>query len=90
MIVPFFPLSEEHGGYKNFGRAQPSLLSCASGQIKEFPISLGKILGKQLIFSGGGYFRLMPFWAIQKLTNQTDYVMTYFHPRDFDVDQPVL
>jgi polysaccharide deacetylase family protein (PEP-CTERM system associated) len=85
-----FPIERGHGGYKNFGRARPSLLGCASGQIKEFPISLGNILGKKLVFSGGGYFRLMPFWAIQKLTNQTDYMMTYFHPRDFDVDQPVL
>jgi polysaccharide deacetylase family protein (PEP-CTERM system associated) len=85
-----FPAERGHGGYENFGRAQPSVLSCAAGQIKEFPISLGRIFGRNIVFSGGGYFRLLPYRIIQRLTNRSDYVMTYFHPRDFDADQPVL
>lgn len=32
----------------------------------------------------------MPLCVIQSLTKQTNYVMTYFHPRDFDSEQPVL
>jgi polysaccharide deacetylase family protein (PEP-CTERM system associated) len=85
-----FPEERGHGGYKNFGSTKPSILGCSTGRIKEFPISLGKLLGKNLVFSGGGYFRLLPFWVIQDLTDQADYVMSYFHPRDFDADQPVL
>lgn len=85
-----FPAERGHGGYENFGRAQPSVLSCAAGKIKEFPISLGRVLGRNIVFSGGGYFRLLPYRIIQRLTNRSDYVMTYFHPRDFDADQPVL
>jgi polysaccharide deacetylase family protein (PEP-CTERM system associated) len=85
-----FPAERGHGGYADFGRAQPSVLDCAAGRIKEFPISLGKVLGKDIVFSGGGYFRLLPFWMIQRLTRRSDYVMTYFHPRDFDAGQPVL
>lgn len=85
-----FPAERGHGGYENFGRAQPTVLGCAGGKLKEFPISLGRILGKDIVFSGGGYFRLLPYWIIQKLTKRADYVMTYFHPRDFDAGQPVL
>lgn len=85
-----FPAERGHGGYEDFGSAQPSLLNCPAGKMKEFPISLGQVLGKNIVFSGGGYFRLMPFWMIRRLTSRSDYVMTYFHPRDFDADQPVL
>ncbi len=85
-----FPAERGHGGYEDFGSAQPSLLNCPAGKMKEFPISLGQVLGKNIVFSGGGYFRLMPFWMIRRLTSQSDYVMTYFHPRDFDANQPVL
>ena len=85
-----FPAARGHGGYEDFGRAQPAILDCAGGTLKEFPISLGRLLGKDIVFSGGGYFRLLPYQIIQHLTNQTDYLMTYFHPRDFDAGQPVL
>ncbi|MDQ6981829.1 MAG: polysaccharide deacetylase family protein [Mariprofundus sp.] len=85
-----FPTARGHGGYEGFGPAQPSLLACRGGELKEFPISLGRFLGKEIVFSGGGYFRLLPYRTIQRLTRQADYVMTYFHPRDFDAEQPVL
>jgi polysaccharide deacetylase family protein (PEP-CTERM system associated) len=85
-----FPASRGHGGFADFGSAQPSLIECGGGVLKEFPISLGSILGKQIVFSGGGYFRLLPYFLIQRMTSNSDYLMTYFHPRDFDVDQPVL
>ena len=85
-----FPVERGHGGYENFGPARPSVLGCKSGKLKEFPISLGRVFGKSVVFSGGGYFRLLPYWMIQRLTMQSDYVMTYFHPRDFDADQPML
>lgn len=85
-----FPAKRSHGGYDNFGSAHPSLVKCSKGEIKEFPISLGEALSKKFVFSGGGYFRLLPYTAIQHLTQQSDYVMTYFHPRDFDARQPRL
>lgn len=85
-----FPAARGHGGYEDFGRAQPSVLGCPGGKLKEFPVSLGRVLGKDIVFSGGGYFRLLPYWMIRRLTRRADYVMTYFHPRDFDAGQPVL
>ena len=58
--------------------------------LKEFPISLGKILGREIVFSGGGYFRVMPWCILRKLTSDSDYVLSYFHPSDFDPEQPQM
>jgi hypothetical protein len=58
--------------------------------VKEMPINLVNFLGKEMIFSGGGYFRLLPYTLIKQMMNKSDYVMTYFHPRDFDKDQPMI
>lgn len=85
-----FPAARGHGGFADFGTAKPAIIECAGGTLKEFPISLGSMMGKQFVFSGGGYFRLLPYWLIQRLTLESDYLMTYFHPRDFDAGQPVL
>lgn len=43
-----------------------------------------------MIFSGGGYFRVIPYWLIRHMMRQSNYVKTYFHPRDFDPDQPII
>ena len=43
-----------------------------------------------MVFSGGGYFRLLPLPLLQSLWRRSGYTMTYFHPRDFEADQPYL
>lgn len=85
-----FPASRAHGGFRNFPSNKPALVSFNSQLIKEFPINTFKIFGKSIIFSGGGYFRLMPYPIIKELTNKSDYIMSYFHPRDFDQYQPII
>ena len=55
------------------------------------PVTLGKVFGKKLIYSGGGYFRLLPYSLIKKQTMENAaYNMAYIHPRDLDGGQPVL
>jgi hypothetical protein len=56
----------------------------------EFPMNTGSFAGRRFVFSGGGYFRLLPYGLIRHLMGKSDYAMTYFHPRDFDPGQPVL
>ena len=56
----------------------------------ELPINYTTVFNKSIIFSGGGYFRLFPYALIKKWTKQSDYVMSYLHPRDFDAEQPVI
>lgn len=86
-----FPASRAHGGLPGFSHARPCLLSNPNGtRLRSFPMNLGHIGPVALVFSGGGYFRLTPEPILNRLFDQNDYVMTYFHPRDFDSEQPVL
>ena len=85
-----FPSSRAHGGMPTFKGTEPSILKYNGVLMKEFPISSSKIFGKTTVFSGGGYFRLFPYFLIKELTKKSDYNMTYFHPRDFDIGQPVI
>jgi hypothetical protein len=85
-----FPARRAHGGFPNFGSARPLRIHTPSGELKEFPMSTAELAGRRLVFSGGGYFRLLPLGLLQRLWRRSDYTMTYFHPRDFEPDQPYL
>ena len=85
-----FPASRAHGGFPDFGQAGPAIVRCSLGSIREFPMNTMNLFGRPLVFSGGGYFRLLPYWLIRRWTADSAYVMTYFHPRDFDPGQPVI
>jgi polysaccharide deacetylase family protein (PEP-CTERM system associated) len=85
-----FPAERSHGGFAQFGHAEPCWIDIDGMRMKEFPINLSSFAGKNLIFSGGGYFRLFPFPLLDIMTQNSDYVMTYFHPRDFDAEQPMV
>jgi polysaccharide deacetylase family protein (PEP-CTERM system associated) len=86
-----FPANHDYGGFPSFGQAEPVLLLLANGAtLKEFPINMIKFMGKDLVFSGGGFFRLFPYALIKKWSQQSPYLMTYFHTRDFDPGQPMI
>jgi hypothetical protein len=85
-----FPAKRAHGGFVEFGHAEPCWIEINGQKIKEFPINLYNGLGIPTIFSGGGYFRILPYFALDFLTKNADYMMTYFHPRDFDAGQPMI
>jgi polysaccharide deacetylase family protein (PEP-CTERM system associated) len=85
-----FPARRTHGGFERFGHAEPAIVKRGDATIKEFPINLYEFMGRNLIFSGGGYFRLLPYPLIKMMMKHSDYVMTYFHPRDFDAGQPMI
>lgn len=85
-----FPAGRAHGGLPSFSKAIPSILSYKGVQIKEFPINTTNTPFGPWIFSGGGYFRLTPYKLIKHWTLNSNYIMTYFHPRDFDPEQPMI
>lgn len=85
-----FPAARSHGGFASFGHAEPAIVDINGIRLKEFPINLYEFAGRNMIFSGGGYFRLLPYWMIKYMMKRSDYVMTYFHPRDFDAEQPMI
>lgn len=85
-----FPAHHAHGGMPSYRQVVPSVVRYNGCEIKEFPVSVKKMAGKNIIFSGGGYFRLFPYFLIKKWSSGQPYLMSYIHPRDLDAGQPVV
>lgn len=77
-----FPASRSFGGFAHFGSKTPCLVDYNDIQIKEFPICTAKLLGKEMAYSGGGYFRFFPLGFVEKEMKRSPYVMCYFHIGD--------
>jgi len=85
-----FPARRENGGFRNFNAQGPVKLKFNNFEIKEFPMSTNSFFGNRFTTTGGGYFRFFPYFVIRNLVQMSQYTMTYFHPRDFDEEQPML
>lgn len=86
-----FPAHHAHGGMPSYGKGEPALLKYNDAVIKELPISTKEILNHHLIYSGGGYFRLFPYWLIRRWAKEdADFLLSYIHPRDLDAGQPMV
>ena len=85
-----FPATREDGGFDDFSESTPSIIRYNGTQIKEFPMSINNFLGRKFTVTGGGYFRFFPYRLIRRIIADSNYTMTYFHPRDFDPKQPIL
>lgn len=88
-----YPGKHGHGGHQNFSSAPVTVRFEKSDRtLKEFPVSVTRVFGKQMCFSGGGYLRLLPYFIIKNkimgFNTQKRPVMIYLHPRDFDPDTP--
>jgi len=79
-----YPAVRDFGGFSNFNASEPCVVNIGSTAIKEFPISLTNVAGKQLAYSGGGYFRFFPSWFIRNTMKRSNYNMTYFHIGDLE------
>jgi len=85
-----FPAVRAHGGMPSFPCNFPCLVQHNGVTIKEFPISYNHLAGIRTVLTGGGYFRFWPYNVIRHFTQKSPYIMSYFHPRDFDLRQPLL
>lgn len=77
-----FPTNRAFGGFKGFPQDTPCVISHEGSQLREFPICLTKVLGKTTAYSGGGYFRILPYWLVSKTMRRRDYNICYFHLND--------
>jgi hypothetical protein len=70
----------------------PFQFSTRSGVLMtEFPIVHGHLLGHQVPFCGGGYFRLLPLDATLFFFNRLPLPgVFYIHPRDLDPGLPPI
>ena len=77
-----FPAQRDFGGFASFPTDNPTKISYNGAVLKEFPICLTKLMGKEIAYSGGGYFRFFPLKFIQNRIDESQYIMTYFHIGD--------
>jgi polysaccharide deacetylase family protein (PEP-CTERM system associated) len=82
-----FPARRSYGGIAGFDSTQPCKVVYQGSVLKEFPISITSIAGRNIAYSGGGYFRMLPYGLIARVAARSDYVMSYFHLMDFDKQQ---
>lgn len=79
-----FPGARDFGGFPNFTEQSPCIIEYNGISINEFPIPLYDLplIHKQLAYSGGGYFRLLPLWFVKNQMKKSTYNMCYFHIED--------
>lgn len=87
-----FPGVRDFGGFPNFAEQKPCIIECNGIRINEFPIPLYSlpVLNKQIAYSGGGYFRLLPLWFVKKRMESFPYNMCYFHIDDLLTEKTKL
>lgn len=87
-----FSSNRAHGGFAEISYQEPFSIDCGKSQpIIEFPTIPSNLIGLSVVCTGGGYFRLCPDFLRKSLQRDMDkYSMWYFHPRDFDCEQPRL
>lgn len=79
-----FPGVRDFGGFPSFNEQQPCKIEYNGCELNEFPIPLYRlpVIGKDLAYSGGGYFRLLPLSFVKSRLNANNYNMCYFHIED--------
>jgi polysaccharide deacetylase family protein (PEP-CTERM system associated) len=91
-----FPVIHDRYGIPNAPR-QPFLAVGHNRELLELPLLTCRIGGMNLPVAGGGYFRLFPLSIMRRGLRQASravqtyaLAMLYFHPWEFDPDQPRL
>lgn len=77
-----FPTARDFGGFANFGQKTPCVVEYQGIRVKEFPLCTAKVIGKEVAYSGGGYFRFFPLGFIEREIRKAPYAMCYFHIGD--------
>jgi len=86
-----FPVKNWRYGIADFD-PRPQRIDTAKGAIYELPISIRKVLGKNLPVTGGAYFRLYPYALTRANMKASEREGTpvnfYLHPWELDPDHP--
>ena len=77
-----FPAARDFGGFPAFASQVPCTVRYGGIELKEYPISMTRFVGRQMAYSGGGYFRFFPLGFVRKQMAKSDYTMCYFHIND--------
>ena len=90
-----YPVRHDRYGVPKALRA-PFLVQGARREILEIPPATLRMMGANIPVGGGGYFRLLPLGLMSRAVEQVRrgcwpaVAMLYFHPWEFDPEQPRL
>jgi len=89
-----FPFKRSLYGIAN-GPQKPCIIRKQNGkQLIELPMSVVRLLGKNIPISGGAYLRVFPYWffkwGLKQINKQGRPGMVYLHPWEIDADQPKI
>jgi polysaccharide deacetylase family protein (PEP-CTERM system associated) len=88
-----FPVRHDRYGIPNAARHPGQIKTPLGRTLLEFPLTTARIVGIQVPVSGGGYFRLLPYWLTRlglgrvNCAEMAPFVF-YLHPWEIDVGQP--
>jgi polysaccharide deacetylase family protein (PEP-CTERM system associated) len=75
-------------------RFRHEIITTSRKKIIEIPVTTARMFGVNLPVGGGAYFRLWPYWFtkwnFQRVNNQGRPAVFYFHPWEFDSEQPKI
>lgn len=88
-----FPIRHDRYGLPG-AAPEPGVITAPSGRtLIEFPMSAARFFGLQVPVSGGGYFRILPYWLTRAGLRQINECAKrpftfYLHPWELDPGQP--
>jgi polysaccharide deacetylase family protein (PEP-CTERM system associated) len=88
-----FPVHHDRYGMPGADRAPGYVHAPSGGRIAEFPMSTAAFGPMRVPVSGGGYFRLLPYWftrtGLRSINEKEGLPFTfYLHPWEIDSEQP--
>jgi len=88
-----FPIHHDRYGIPGASPEPGTIVAPSERAIVEFPMSAARFFGVQVPVSGGGYFRILPYWVtragLKQINEQGGRPFTfYLHPWEVDPGQP--
>lgn len=77
-----YPAERDFGGFAQYAEKEPAFVFANKAVVREFPICITSLLGHEVAYSGGGFFRFFPLHYVRKEMARRNYNMTYFHIGD--------
>src|SRR5262245_17793427 len=88
-----FPIRHDRYGIPGAAAAPGKIIAPSKRTLVEFPMSAANFAGFKLPVSGGGYFRIFPYWltraGLKQINTRAQLPFTfYMHPWEIDPGQP--
>lgn len=88
-----FPIRHDRYGIPGASPEPGPVTAPSQRSLVEFPMSAARFFGLQVPVSGGGYFRILPYWVtragLRQINERSGRPFTfYLHPWEVDPEQP--